>query len=328
MLPIVFDIASRNHLLAERAEFASEEPMPLRWHSLLDSISQAETGVGTAELGWRWAITGHARLFAWHPSPEVMATALASRSLVYLCWGVPQRSGLKGRALATLLRRARHVLVNDTTTQREVAGISGRRADVVPFFVDTGFFAFRPLGARGDFLFCNGTNDRDGDVVLGLARHGFKVVWLVNEAAVRARYEGLSGNLEFRSRVSHTELRSLNQTCAAAIMPIVADRHCSGQTTGLEAVACGAPLLITAGRTAGIFASLPGVRTAKHNDIAIWVKAVRDLLSDGGIGERTKLASRMLQQRLSRDAIRDVIAPYFGWRGKACSTVQERTTAA
>jgi hypothetical protein len=312
MLPIVLDKASRNKLLAQRAESARGESVPLRWFGLLDEISREETGIGAADLDWVSAVSGQGRLFVSNASNEALVTALSSRSLVYLCWGIPQR-GWKGQVIITLLRRARHVLANDRTTGREIEELAGRATEIVPYFIDTGFFTYRPLDGRGDFLFCNGTNDRDGDVVLGLALQGFRVVWLVSDPAQRARYEGKSPNLELRSHISYAELREFNQTCAAAIMPIVADRHCAGQTTGLEAIACGAPLLVTAGRTASIFAGLSSVVAVTGNDPAVWGRAVAGMLADDGLADTLMISRQVVEHRLSRDVIRRSLAPFFGW---------------
>jgi hypothetical protein len=311
MRVIVLDGASRSLLLAQRAAKRSGEPVPTRWHGLLDTLSLDAAGIGAAERDWRHVLIGRACLVAWQLSPEAIATAARGRGLVYLCWGVGDRPGWKGAVERMVLRRAEHVLVNDATTAGEVTRIAGRQAHLVPFFVDTDYFAFRPLEGRQRFLFCNGFNDRDPEVLVGLAERGFQVVWLVNDAAMSARYASRHPNLSLASGLSFAELRRLYQTCAAAVMPALRDAHAAGQTTGTEAVACGTPLAISAGRTAGIFAGLPSVRAVSTRDANVWVDEVGDLLKQANLARMAEVSADIIRRRITKEHVIQALMPFL-----------------
>ncbi|WP_119271307.1 glycosyltransferase [Taklimakanibacter deserti] len=313
MQPIALDRHARLKLLAESSERRAGEVTPVRWHGLLDLLSRSMSGVGAAERDWRYALIGKARIFAWQPSLEAIAATLSNQGLVYLCWGIPARRGWKHHAFVWMLRRARHVLVNDVTTGEEVKAISGRIAVMVPFFIDMDYFTFSPIPGRSDFLFCNGSNDRDPSLLLALAESGFRIVWLVNDPKLKAQYEKRHPLLELRSRISFEELRELYQTCALNIMPSTRDTHCAGQTTCMEALACGAPVVISTGRTASIFSDLPSVSTVAGKEIATWITAIRDLLSDRSLAQRTEHARHILALRCSRDRLEYSLAPFLGW---------------
>jgi hypothetical protein len=322
MLPIVFDAHSRAALMAQLSARRSGEVMPTRWHEFLNIISREAVGAGPADVSWRAALTGRARLLSWQLSPETIATALAGRSFVYMCWGVPQRSAWKRGVLDMLLRRATHVLVNDTVTRDEVQTLTGRQSALVPFFIDTEFFALEPLTGRGDFVFCNGSNDRDPTFLLELAKHGLQIVWLVNDPQLRSIYDGLHPNLVVKSRISHVELRALYQTCAATIMPATRDAHAAGQTTGMEAIACGAPIVMTKGRTAGIFSDFPSVTAISSKSLLDWNAALMQLRGQPDLQQRANQARSRLQNRISWENMTALFNPVFGWPAKDMSEIQ------
>jgi len=274
---IALDSASRADLATQLAARAAGEDVPVRWHEFLDRTSRAASGLGACEATLRHVISGRASLFAWQPTREALAAAFSPGGLVYLCWGLPKRGGWRDRVLHTILTRARHVLVNDRVTREEIRAAIGREPDVVPFYVDPDYFAFRPLEGRGEFLFCNGANDRDPELLVALAEIGHRIVWLVNDAALYARYERRHPDLTLRSKIPFTELRVLYQTCKLNIMPATRDVHCAGQTTGMEAIACGASLVVSPGRTASIFEALPSVSIVADNSPGGWDKAIRDM---------------------------------------------------
>jgi hypothetical protein len=175
------------------------------------------------------------------------------------------------------LRRARVVLVNDAVSAQEVKSLSGREAVCIPMFVDTRFFSYAPGKGRGDFLFCAGSNDRDPEALVALARHGAQVVWLVSSIQLRDRYAEAHPNLRIVSRITNVELRNLYQTCRAVVMPALRDVHAAGQTTGLEAIACGAPVAMSECRASTIFERLPSVRVVKGTEPEAWLTTVAEL---------------------------------------------------
>jgi len=110
-----------------------------------------------------------------------------------------------------------------------------------------------------------------------LAQSGRSVVWLVNNRDLISRYGDAHPNLRLLFHVTNEELRRLYQTCQAAIMPARRDFHAAGQTTGLEAISCGAPVVMSQGRAATIFAGVQGVRVVTGNTHEAWIEAVATL---------------------------------------------------
>ncbi len=277
MTRLLFDRQSYASLLQQREHFRERagQPVPLKWHRFLDQWAQERTGEPIA----RCSLAGLARgglLFAWLPSREAVVAAHLGR-LVYLYWGGLPSSTLRRAALRSILRRARVVLVNDPVAADEAEVLAGCRTVQVPMFIDTSFFAYAPPENREQFLFCAGSNDRDPDMLVALAQSGRSVVWLVNNRELLDRYRDAHPNLRLLFHVSNEDLRRLYQTCHAAIMPARRDFHAAGQTTGLEAISCGAPVIMSQGRAATIFAGVPGVRVVAAPAVAGWHEAIAGL---------------------------------------------------
>ena len=112
---------------------------------------------------------------------------------------------------------------------------------------------------------------------IALAHSGRSVIWLVNNRDLIGRYGDAHPNLRLLFHVTNEELRRLYQTCRAAIMPALRDFHAAGQTTGLEAISCGAPVVMSQGRAATIFAGVPGVRVVADNTPGSWLAAIASL---------------------------------------------------
>ncbi len=313
MRSIVLSSNSRHILVKHLSERRAGLFVPKRWHELLDDISREETGIGATERRLRHVFSEQACLFSWDFSPETITSALMGRGLNFLCWGIPRREIWKNKLAAIVLRRAEHVLVNDTTTQSEIETLSGRASTLIPFYIDVEFFTFKPLSGRASFIFCNGSNDRDPTFLLELANCGFRVVWLVNDPILSTRYKERHPNLILRSNISYQELRELYQTCAVYIMPILRDAHCAGQTTAMEAIACGAPVLISEGRTASIFSDLSSVITVGSNSIEEWKSSLMTIIlsSDTNLSMKTMHARELLQNRISRQKLRKILASFL-----------------
>ena len=280
MKRLLFDQQAYASLQQQQEHFRERagHSVPLKWHRFLDQLAVERTGEPIA----RYSLAGLARggmLFAWLPSREAIVAAHLGR-LVYLYWGGIPASGLRRAALRSILRRSRVVLVNDAVAAEEAQAFAGCRTVQVPMFIDTSFFAYAPPENREPFLFCAGSNDRDPDTLVALAESGRSVVWLVNNRELLGRYSGAHPNLRLLFHVTNEELVRLYQTCQAAIMPALRDFPAAGQTTGLEAISCGAPVVMSQGRAATIFAGVPGVRVVADNTREAWCAAVASLETD------------------------------------------------
>ncbi|MGB5084688.1 MAG: hypothetical protein WBO09_08760 [Methylocystis silviterrae] len=316
--PILLDWPSWGSLLAERRDRAEGRPVPLRWFGLLDDMSRALSGEPAQRWSPRDLISARGHLVAWLPSSAAVATAIRGGPLSYLCWGVPDYAGAKSLLLTTLLSRATHLLVNEEVTRDEIKARTGRTASLAPYFVDTEFFAYRGPAERSDFLFCNGSNGRDPEVLAGLAERGHEVVWLCNDPVLREAFASRNPRLKLCSAISYEELRRYYQTCAAAIMPVASDTHAAGQTTGLEALSCGAPLFISQCRAASIFSSLPAVVTLPTNDAATWARLIAERLqAPGAAAQKTQLSSFAIHQRMSYAVVPEAWVPFLGGHGSA-----------
>ena len=280
MKRLLFDRQSYDSLLQQRQLFRDRagQPVPLKWHRFLDQLAEERTGEPVARCSLGGLLRGGV-LFAWLPSRDAIVAALLGR-LVYLYWGGIPSDWLRRAALRSILRRARVVLVNDLGAAEEAKTLAGCRTVQVPMFVDTSFFASAAPENRERFLFCAGSNDRDPEILIALAQAGHSVVWLVNNRELLGRYSDAHPNLRLLFHVSNEELRRLYQTCQAAIMPALRDFHAAGQTTGLEAISCGAPVVMSQGRAATIFVGVPGVRVVAENTREGWCATVASLEAD------------------------------------------------
>lgn len=263
----MFSKSSYEELLRQRHYFAQGEDRPVRWEGYLADLIESTTGNPVSPFGLKGVLDGRSRMLAWNPNWETLTCAIARR-LTFIAWGtrsrMPPRHALKRifrqAAMQRILRDARPVLVNERVTANEVARLAGREAVVIPHFVDTEFWSYRDCTQRQSFLFCPSTVDRDGDKLLELARTGHEITWLANDHAICAKYSGADRNLTLIKEVPYGQVRELYQTCRAVILPLRRDEHVAGQTTAMEAIACGAPVYLSAGRTATIFEGVPSVR--------------------------------------------------------------------
>jgi glycosyltransferase involved in cell wall biosynthesis len=287
----------------QRQEHSAGNDVPRRWHVLIDALSVRLSGNPAQPFRFYDLVFRRANLFTWIPSREALLTAAWGRGLTYLCWGGLGRSGVKGVAERTILRRAECLLVNDAVTQGEIECLTGRRSVMIPYAVDTDFFAFSGRDGRDDFLFCNSVNDRDPEVLLALAEAGQTVVWTVDDPTLRGPYAGRHSNLQIVPRVPFPELRKLYQTCRAFVVPLRRDVHAAGQTTILEALSCGAPVITSDGRTSGIFSGLPTVRIVHGKAMEDWVAAVSSSATDEDAEKREKKSRSLIEAQWSFDRV-------------------------
>ncbi len=308
---IMIDRDAWSQLCREREEHARQPDLPLRWHQFIDQLSIRLSGEPARCFDPAAYLLGKSPVLAWHYSVDAISAAILGSRLVYMSWGIVHMNGPKSWLVRLVLKRASHVLVNEVVSGQQVHDLVKRKAKQLPFFIDTTYFSFAPVVGRKPFVFCPGSNDRDPDLLLGLAEQGLEIRWLVNDGNLRARYGRAHPNLQMVSNVPFAELRSLYQTCAACIMPALQDVHAAGQTTGLEAISCGAPLIMSRGRTAGIFANLPSVHIIDDHSPSVWLRSVRDWLAVPGLASKTSAAAEKIRARLQPDLLMEQFAPYI-----------------
>jgi glycosyltransferase involved in cell wall biosynthesis len=302
---LLLDNHSWKQLLEERRQRSDGENPPVRWHELIDEMSRDLTGQPAAPWTLRHTFSRHSQLIACLPSLPVVFTAFMKRgNLIYLCWGVPPYQGLKRMVFRLILTRATHLLVNDDVTRMQIRAATGRSANLIPYVVDTGYFSYCPINGRKSFLFCLGSNDRDHDALIGLAEAGHDVVWLVNDPSLAAIYGNRHPRLQLCSRIPYASLRQLYQTCAAVVLPLARNVHAAGQTTAIEALASGCPLVISRCRAASLVEAMPSVCVVENNDPATWRRALQ-LLSERIAKEPglTEIAALKVRKRNSRESV-------------------------
>lgn len=295
--PLILDRIEWQRTLELRT--ARSEGGPLRWNDLIDRVTRGRILPAGAST-----ILASGIHISWHLYRSTILAALLRRPLAYMCWGVAYHRGIRRRVARMVLRAADVVFVNDARTAEEVRAVAGVEAQCLPYLVDTDFFGFG-AGERENFLFCPGANDRDGDVLLALARLGHKVVWLNNLPDLAARFAGLTPNLTIVAHPSFAELRSLYRRCAAVVQPLTRDIHAAGQTTTLEALASGAPVILGTGRTAEMFTEVGLVDVVVGRDGGTWSAAIERVLARDR-GDPALAAARATQ--IARDHSLEAVA--------------------
>ncbi len=281
--PLILDRIEWNRTLSQRKAMAESTAMPRRWNEVVDRVAQGQ--VLPSGLATMFARGIH---FGWNLMPSIILAAAFRRPLAYLCWGVDYHRGIRRRVARMVLRSADVVFVNDDKTAAEVRKVAGVQARRLPYVVDTEFYAI-DAAPRGDFLFCPGANDRDGEVLLALARGGRKVVWLNYIPELAQRYKDLDENLTVVANISFERLRELYRSCAVVVLPLTRDVHAAGQTTALEALASGAAVILSSGRTAELFDEAGLVDVVDGRDVDAWSRGIEKVLAreraDPGLGQ-------------------------------------------
>jgi glycosyltransferase involved in cell wall biosynthesis len=186
---------------------------------------------------------------------------------------------LKEVRLRAILKRAAVVCVNDRITLNDVESLSGRVAELVPFVVDSRFFGFADVSCRKDYVVVPGDNGRNEELVAGLAEQGIAIRRVFRDKRIAEFYSKRQspGSLECYWRVPFEKLRELYQGARVVAIPLVAPNRPAGQTSVLEAVACGAPVVISGGRTSSIFGGLKTVNLCHSETVAGWGDAINEI---------------------------------------------------
>jgi hypothetical protein len=265
-------------------ENASGQRNPRNWYSVLESIAERMTGVPPQTFAWRRLFQDRCFFFSWAPTLGILSASLVRRPTAYLCWGLPQATGsraalfLRTERLRAILQRVDTLLVNDVITRDEIRRLAGREATVIPLVVDTEYFAFAPAAGRENFVLVPGDNDRDENLVLELARRGISVVRITRSPRIAAIYRDRAGgsNPTVRLCAAFSELRSCYQRAAAVLLPLTSDNHAAGQTALLEAVACGAPVVMSATRTSTILRDFKSILTCRSRRADDWIAKIEE----------------------------------------------------
>lgn len=278
----------KDQLIYENTNNRPDASKPLSWFG---AVAQA--------ANWRVRLAGMlpskgSVYIAVHPTKTCLARAILGYPFVYLYWGGAHRQYFKLIMTRIILSRARKVFTNERFGVAEVLSLSGRAAEIVDYGFDTDFFDLND-GARESFIFCPGANDRDEGIILGLCEAGYSVVWLNNFENATHRYQGKSQNLEIIQFPDFLQLKRLYQTAACVINPLSKDVHAAGQTTTLEALGCGAPVVLSPGRTSSIFDGIEQVSICETSTADAWFLAIEQAIGKAqALSPKAKQAARRL----------------------------------
>lgn len=296
---------------------------PRDWKDVISGLSRNLTGCDIAPAPVGQILDKEAILIAWHPSVQLLLWTMLRRRVIYLCWGMPYTRNvlalyLKRSRLRAILRRATMIFVNDCITMADVKMLSGRAAHVIPYVVDSRFFMFGPASERDDYVLVPGDNGRDEHLVVSLVERGISVKRVYRDARIAEFYSSrkFAGKVDCHYRVSYGRLRELYQRARVVGVPLVAANHAAGQTSVLEAIACGAPVIVSSGRTASIFAGVETVVACDSLVVEDWIKAIGQITARTSIAPtQLKKASEMVGLHNSPEAVeralQDMIKQHF-----------------
>jgi hypothetical protein len=256
-------------------------PRPKKWEEVVGEAAREVTGCGPILASWYLLLRPRIAFFSWGPSLRVLVTGLLGRQAGYLCWGIPRAKSkgillkLKRLRLKLILRGAKIILVNESSTQRDIKELTGRESRVVPYIVDAEFFRFGEPGQRNEFVLVPGNNDRDEELVRQISRAGRKVIRVTSDPKVVAQYRSIDSDstVQVLHNIGYEKLRTLYQTAFAVALPLKGWNHPAGQTALLEAVASGAPVVVTRGRIFEQISFLASVTVCEGNTLAEWLQA-------------------------------------------------------
>jgi glycosyltransferase involved in cell wall biosynthesis len=171
-------------------------------------------------------------------------------------------------------------------------GLPEARLVVNQFGVDTAFW--RPGGGPGEGYVLSVGNDsrRDYELLMEVAERVDQPFVVVTSRAIA---RGIPSNVRLLRGTWHgeeipdDELRRLYQQALCVVIPLAESRQPSGQSVCLQAMACGAPVVLT--RTAGLWSPAmmrdgDNVLLVPGGDAAVLVEAVGRLAADAAVRAR------------------------------------------
>ncbi len=157
--------------------------------------------------------------------------------------------------------------IDDLTTQW---GLPPSRVHFVPFGVDTDFWV-PTVGAREGVLTVGNDRHRDHHTAVGAALRTGRRCTVVTS----------SQDLPVRTvQLSHAELRQAYADHAVVAIATVPNRHASGVTVALEAMACGRPVVATRGGGLEAYITPETGELVEPGDVDGMTRALERLLHD------------------------------------------------
>ena len=257
------------------------ENRPVDWHDVVRDTAHQLSDRPIIDLRLRTLLRPSNKFISWNPTLTILLAALLRRNLSYLCWGLPSHSNhriekiAKALKLRTILKLANKVFVNDKESAAEIAAWTGCTPILIPYVVDGEFYSYRKYRNRKNFILVPGNNGRDESLVQSLLQRGHKIVRMTRDSVVAKRYSNItSDNFSLQYRVTYGKVARLYQQASAVALPLRARNHAAGQTAVLEALSCGAPVIISRGRASGIVSKYESVLVCDDLTPATWEERI------------------------------------------------------
>ncbi len=278
---------------------------PISWEQVIDHVSRMWCGQRAGRVYLNRLLRRQYLYISWQPNFSSLY-ALLNNNLIYVCWGFPRADNivvtqLKRARINVILKHARRVITHDESTAKEIYEKVGQKATIIPYPVDANFFSFSPPEKRTRNVIIPGNNDRDEELVKKLVAMGSKVIRVFQDKRVSLQYS-IVDNVKMLRNVPYTELRSLYQTASVVAIPTKTDVHEAGQTSILEAIACGAPVVISKGRTSSMFYDIETVREVVGDNAREWHDAIT-LAADCYTRDQLQTAARYIHDMHSPKAV-------------------------
>jgi glycosyltransferase involved in cell wall biosynthesis len=224
---------------------------------------------------------------------------------ISLCNTFDRSSQARRRLLrASLSASASVVCFAEAQQERLLAqtGLPRGQVATVALGVDADFY--RPgAETRGEYVLAVGRDlARDYRTFLAaVERLGCRAIVVASERNLRG--QSMPSNVEVRLDVSHAELRVLYAKARCVVIPTRREGYlfgadCSGQTTLLEAMAAGRPVVVSERRTLSDYIDHGDTAlTARAEDSEALAQAIERIYSDGELARRLAVAGRRRVER-------------------------------
>ena len=195
---------------------------------------------------------------SWAPSFLTSASSFLGGSLCLVYWGSyrPTTSRLVNTLKAlkhwAVVRGANRIIVNDRLAISQLPSMVQGKCVVLSHFVDANFFS-PGKDANRKMILIPGDIDRDEQAALKFLELGFEVTRVTRENIA------VPQGVVLKRNVSWMELRELYQNAILTVLPMNTRHHIGGQTSLLESLACGTPVLTNSTRLESRFGSVEGV---------------------------------------------------------------------
>lgn len=290
-----------------------ERPRQYRYSVL--KASQLLFNIPSRSISLADAAMTRSPVFTWAPANKLVPISAFSK-LNMLFFGTPKfaQQGVKARLkeyrFRVLAERSAKIFAIEPWSAKEISETTGRDVAILPIPIDTDFFRFAEYGSRSGKILMAGNNGRDEALGDALARRGLPVMRVTSDPVVRDYHQSQPpGGVELVYSVPYTELCELYRKVSLIIIPLRDFQHAAGMTATFEALACGAPILMSAGRAFTYVEDLPSVWGVEDNEQETWLAAIdRALATIAANGDVTKATAERIRLAQHPDVIAQRIA--------------------